>query len=442
MLERFFKARLTELGKLKIGGKGKEITSKSGKKFRQPLKLDRWVITTMQRDASGNLEPDMALMRQLAEEYGTPADENAHAGDPGVIEIADQLKVLRQIPIRLLSNDIEDVMQSAYVWYGGKSVGARSDGETITWFYDRTNGKRYPEPQTQPWDESMLDLVDTKGNRLLKLHTVFNCVIAAKEARWGGVYKFRTTSVITGKQLYGSLTQLLQLTGGVLIGMPLVLVVRPIQVTPNGKATTVYVVHAELRGPDLKAIQEQAFAQMQYLVANKARMQTAQARYKMLLVAPGEETSEAEVIDVEQEFHPQQPSKDDLEPPKEVDPLLQHEEPAEPPDAAEPPQDVETPAEQEPPASEPDSEPEPQGGAEFLWVPCVPKAWGGKAWKENPDCNEIGKVETVDGKSYIIGQHQETGSLLCRCEDGKAGRPCPHKDFVKEQLQDNEEAAE
>ena len=436
MLERFFKARLTELGKLKIGGKGKEITSRSGAKFRQPLKLDRWIITTMQRDAGGNLEPDIELMRQLAEEYGSPADDTAHADDPGAIELADGLKVLRQIPIRLLSNDIEDVMQSAYVWYAGKSVSARSDGETITWFYDRTNGKRLPEAKTEPWDESMLELADSKGNKLLKLHTVFNCVIAAKEARWGGVYKFRTTSVITGKQLYGSLTQLLQLTGGVLIGMPLVLVVRPIQVTPDGKATTVYVVHVELRGPDLTSIQDQAFAQMQYLVANKERMQVAQARYKMLLVGPGEETTEAEVIDVEEEFHPAQPSKDDLEPPSEADPLLQPKEPsgAEAASAAT--------AENALPDGSPDTQDsaaaiDSPGAAplDFELEPCD-EASGAPMWR-------IRFYVLVDGEpKWRVALHKDKGTLRCDCPAWIAGPPdskgCPHVELAKERLENEQ----
>ena len=49
------------------------------------------------------------------------------------------------------------------------------------------------------------------------------------------VYKFRTTSRISASQLVGSLVQLQQLTGGVLRGLPLQLVVRPIRVTPDGK---------------------------------------------------------------------------------------------------------------------------------------------------------------------------------------------------------------
>ena len=43
-------------------------------------------------------------------------------------------------------------------------------------------------------------------------------MIAAKESRFGGVYKFRTTSIISFKQLYSSLLHIHQLTGGVLVG--------------------------------------------------------------------------------------------------------------------------------------------------------------------------------------------------------------------------------
>jgi recombination protein RecT len=86
------------------------------------------------------------------------------------------------------------------------------------------------------------------------------------------------------------------------------------------------------------------------------------------------------------------------------------------------------PAEPAEAAEEPEAEPEPEPA--FDWVPCVPRTW-----PENADCNIIGKVESAGGTSCLIAQHQDTEALVCRCEEGKHGRPCAHKDFVKRELE-------
>jgi hypothetical protein len=303
MLERFFTPRITELGKIKVGGLGQERTSAKGSTYRQPVKFDHFVVVTMNRNKAGDLEPDTELMAQLVPEYGS---------EDGL---------LRQLPIQVLSNDIEDVMQSAYVWYWGKTCGGRSDGATVTWSNDPTNGRRLDAPRSEPWADSMLDMKDSKGNKLFKLHSVFNCVIAAKEARFGGVYKFRTTSIISGRQLYSSLIELQARTFGVLIGLPLRLVVRPLQVAPDGKPTTVYVVHVELHGQSLAAIQAQALDQMKVFAANRDQMQVVQAQYKRLLLPPGMETAETDMADINEEWQPET-AQVEPKPPATADPLL------------------------------------------------------------------------------------------------------------------------
>lgn len=286
-LEAFFVGtRLTELGKIKIGHKGAERTSAGGKKFRIPEKQDFFTLTTMNRTPAGDLVPDEALMEQLRAKHGDPD------------------KALRQLPVRLLSNEIDDVMQVAYVWYGGKTVGARSDGRKVWWFNDRVSGQRLKEPVEEDWKPEFLTLVNSQGQALFKMHTVFNCVVAAPEAKWGGVYKFRTTSIISARQLYGSLLHLLQLTGGILVGLPLMLVVRPMQVAPGGKATTVYVVHVELRGPDLQALQIQAVEQARFRLAHQQQMHQIEGEYRKLLLPPGHEAPD-EAADINEEFQPE-----------------------------------------------------------------------------------------------------------------------------------------
>lgn len=286
-LDVFFpNARMTELGKIKVGGLGEKRATKSGGTFRMPVKHDHFTITTMHRNPDGDLIADADLMGQLVTEYG------------------DADKQLRQLPISVLSNEIDDVLQTAYVWYGGKTVGARSDGHTVTWLNSPRDGARLKEPLVEPWRPEMLDLANSKGQKLFKMHSTFNCVIRVPQARWGGVYRFRTTSVISAGQLYQGLIGIASLTGGVLIGMPLFLVVRPQQVAPDGKATTVYVVHVELRGPDMLALQRQALDLARFQLENREQIREIQTAYKKLMLPPGMESTQ-EAADINAEFQPE-----------------------------------------------------------------------------------------------------------------------------------------
>jgi hypothetical protein len=98
--------------------------------------------------------------------------------------------------------------------------------------------------------------------------------------------------------------QLSELTRGVLVGMPLMLVLRPMQVAPEGKATTVYVVHLELRGADMQAIQNAARAQLAFQCENADAMRLLKTRYQQLMLpAPGGE-DDGEAGDIHDEFQP------------------------------------------------------------------------------------------------------------------------------------------
>lgn len=290
-LSNIIKPQVCELGKIKIGGKGAERKSARGNPFRMPVKYDHFIITTMNRLPNGDLEPDMPLMESLRE---THESTDGH---------------LRRIPITLLSNDIDDVLQTSYVWYDGKRVAARSDGITTWWWKSPKSGEWVADPVTNPWKDSFLDMhaPNKPEQKLFKQHTVFSCVIASKLGRWGGVYKFRTTSKITASQLYGSLLNIAELTGGMLAGMPLQLVVRPMQVAPEGKATTVYVVHTELVGQDIQQLRQQAIELARSEVVTRKQVESYRAEYRKLLTAPGQESDPDEIDDIQAEFSPELP---------------------------------------------------------------------------------------------------------------------------------------
>jgi hypothetical protein len=283
------KPRLTELGKIKIGGKGEERKTKDGRTWRLPEKYDHFVVTTLNRDARGDLIQDVRLMEALKAEGH--ADKDGH---------------LRSLPIAVLSNDLEDIMQASYVGYVGKRVAARSDGKVLVKYYDYNTSVWLDKPQTVPWDQRYAELVHKKA-RVFKQHVTFNCVIAATESRWGGVYKFRSTSQISAEQLLGSLIEIRQLTGGILRGLPLRLAIRRLDIQPkelNGQTSTIYVVHCELIGTDLLTIQQQAMERMKVEMANAKMVEQARLEYRQLLAPPGEHEDEEEQAEVAQEFHP------------------------------------------------------------------------------------------------------------------------------------------
>lgn len=279
--------RVTEVGKIKVGGKGAERQKRGGGgTWRMPESHDYFTVTTLARAPNGDLVQDSGVMEELLSKY------------------ADSDGRLRQLPIRLLSDDIDDVLQARFVWYGKSKPGAVSDGETVTWYYDPAEMKPYNPPKVEPWSPEMLKLtMRGTDNPLFKLHSNLSCVIHSEESRWGGVYKLRTTSVITFKQLYSTLLSISQLTGGVLVGMPLWLIVRPMVVSPKGQTTTVNVVHCELRGSDIKEIRNIAEAEAIHRNKFSTDIRRLQSQYRALLVAPGNEPPE-EVEDIVSEFVP------------------------------------------------------------------------------------------------------------------------------------------
>lgn len=282
------KPRVCELGKIKIGGLGEERQKASGSgTYRMPVKHDYFTVTTLFRDPkTGDLIPDAELMASLK-------------------DFADPDGRLRQLPISVLSNEPDDVLQAAYVWYNGRRLAGRSDGVTFTRFFDLNKGW-LPQPEVMPWKPEYANLTGPDKKKLFKLHVTLNCVVAAPSARWGGVYKFRSTSQISAEQLYSSLVQLRTLTGGQLRGLPLRLVLRPVQVSPEGVTSVVYVVHIELRGADLQTIQEMALERARFEIANAKQLGALQQEYRALLAAPGEDETPEEAAEIAQEFHPEQ----------------------------------------------------------------------------------------------------------------------------------------
>ncbi len=267
-----------EVGKIKIGCKA---PPREGKTHRLPQKLDHFVITTLTRDRNDDLMQDVQLMESLK-------------------EYRSQDGKLRSIPVMFASNDITQVMTTNYTWYNGRKMGAKSDGRTLEWRLDPQTGEpRKDGPYTEPWDPDKWLKATYKNGPMFKLSTRMNVMIASPAARFGGFYAFRTTSVISANQLYGSLLMLRRFTGGVLRGLPFRMVVRPLIVTPNGITSTVYVVHVEYMNSDLLALQGAAKQQAQFELENSTAVAETEKQYKMLLATTGEEPLDEDEEDLD-----------------------------------------------------------------------------------------------------------------------------------------------
>jgi hypothetical protein len=121
--------------------------------------------------------------------------------------------------------------------------------------------------------------------------------------------------------MHGGLLHIQSLTGGVLTNIPMHLIARPMQVAPDGTATTVYVCHIELHGSDLGEIQQKALRAAEYKAKHQRQIRAAQLQYAALLTAPGDRESDVEQADIWGEFHPS--AGDDVARLPAVDPWAQ-----------------------------------------------------------------------------------------------------------------------
>jgi hypothetical protein len=266
--------RLAERGKIKIGERGEIKTSQQGKQFAQPKKLDHFVVTTMQRDAAGRMLPDLELMRKLAPQSGK----------------------LKELPVMLLYNDPDVNFQTRYSCYIGNRLWCCGDGEGAQRL--EQDGKYQPVPCPCLRLEANYNGKDKcKPNGTLQ-------VLLQGVDRIGGVWKFRTTSWNSVNSIMSSLKLIQAITGGVLAGIPLKLVLSPKTVTipGTGQNMVVYVVSLEFPGT------EQELAKIGYDIAkrradHKAKMDQIEAEARKALEHL-EETPE-EMREVQEEFYPE-----------------------------------------------------------------------------------------------------------------------------------------
>jgi hypothetical protein len=271
---------LTEVGKIKIGRKGEERTSQSGSKWRVPVKLDHFVVTTLERDKTDNFVVDQKIMKDLGAEP-------------------------KKIPIRLLFDSIEANFQSRYSCYKGKTLWCSGDGRGAL----RTNEKGIKELVTCPCGREQPTY---KGPEKCKINGCLACMIDGADTI-GGVWKYRTTGYNSTVGIMSSLSLIRALSGGILAGLALDMTIQPkVGTDPDGKSVTIQVVGVVFRGglTDLrKKVLEIASQNADF----RARLANVEAEVVKQIGVDAELVDQAG--DIVDEFHPEGDTAPTLQPP-------------------------------------------------------------------------------------------------------------------------------
>lgn len=271
--------QLAEVGKIKIGGKGKEIRTRTGAIMRVPEKFDRFIVTTNFRDPNtDNFVPDQGLMERIAKKTGQQADK------------------LRVLPVKLLFNDPKLNFPLIFSCYVGNTAWCMGDGEKAMRL-SPDSGDRF---ETKCPCERITNQYN--GNQKCKLYGRLAVVLDTD--RFGGCWVFRTTSWNSARNILSSMNLILRATGGILAGIPLELTVNPKSVlTANGVNTTVYVVNLEYPG-SYEQLRQEGLKRHKEMAEFKVKLEKLEETIRRNLELPFEEEGITDK-DIQEEFYPE-----------------------------------------------------------------------------------------------------------------------------------------
>lgn len=228
------KPSLPEIGKIKIGIKGKIITTKNKKEFQAPGRLDHFIITTLERGDDGNFIKDFEIHKEIGEKP-------------------------KSLDVRLLYDDPDLNFYTSYVCYVGKKRWCVGDGLSAT----RAD---ISMPVTCPC-KKLAPGGNCKPSGILS-------VILKQSPMVGGVWKLRTTSFNSIRNIMSSFALISRVTGGVLAGIPLSLILQKKSTTiPNtDRPTTVHIIGIVYRGT-ISELAEHGQKIAVQMASNRARIE-------------------------------------------------------------------------------------------------------------------------------------------------------------------------
>jgi len=265
---------LPEIGKIKIGEKGQSRQTSKGKDFQPPKKLDHFKIVSLSRGPDNNLLTDIVVHKTIGEKP-------------------------KELDIILPYDDISLNFPTFYAWYSASKCICKGNGRIAFRWDDQKED--YNQIVCDP--EHCPQFTPPNNNpRLCKANGILS-VILVKAPRIGGVYKFRTTSMNTIRDIRSSLSFIQHITSGYLAGIPLKLVIKPRTVNPkNVKGhILVYTVSIEWKGTMnelLTVTQKSALARSNARIDLKRMEDTARLA---LQAAPIE--SDDEIKEIAEEFY-------------------------------------------------------------------------------------------------------------------------------------------
>ncbi len=270
---------LPAVGFLKCGGLEKqERTASSGRKWHKPERYDHFLITTTERDATGNLIPDKGIHAEVGEKPTA-------------------------IPIILLYDDEHLNMTTEFCCYVGTRRWCHGDGETATRRQYHKQGTEivWDQKDGQPIFNEVACPCKFLNDKCKPLGTL-RCLLTCSPTV-GGCYQFRTTSWNSISGCLNSQSLIKAATGGLLRGIPLELRLVNRQIpTPTGNVV-MPIVHVQFAG-NLVALYEQTRAiadQRREMLQDVGKLET-QAR--LMLAAGIEAMTPEEDAATAVEFYP------------------------------------------------------------------------------------------------------------------------------------------
>lgn len=266
--------RLAEVGRIKIGGLSEnKLTSTSGGEWAPPVKFDHFVITSMERDASGNFMKD--------------AEIHTRVGDRPT-----------ELDIVLLYNEIDLNFRTELALYNGKDCLCRGNGESAS--------RREKQNGAAVWMDCACPCDHLKPGGKCKPHGVLTCLLRDADVA-GGVWRFSTTSWNTIRNITGSLKFISLCTGGKIAGLPLKMrYMKKNTTTPDGKTIKIGTVGLFYQGDPVKMLEDAVVLEKRRLEAG-IRMQNleAEVRREIEFRAPIDENGILDEPEIA-EFHPEE----------------------------------------------------------------------------------------------------------------------------------------
>jgi hypothetical protein len=285
--------RLPERGKVKIGAKGKMVTSRQGNEFQPPVKLDHFRITTLERGPDGNFLRDEEFHRRFGEKP-------------------------TEIPVRLLYDEPGLNFPTRYACFIGRTLWCSGDGEFATRLSPNAPRSRKELEELRPAPHEVKcpcfrQDPAYQGRDKCKINGNLSVIIEGASGL-GGVWNFRTTSYNSVIGLLSSMTFIRQVTGGPLANIPLKLRLQPKQATAptDGSQVLIYVVGIEYTGDvaQLQQIGHQIALDRATTHLSIKEIET-EARRMLALTAPTDAPLPGDDIDdVVEEFYPEQVATD------------------------------------------------------------------------------------------------------------------------------------